>query len=719
MLQALTKKSKSKSRNHSETNQNSRWEALSPVEAKSITPDFRSQRKFRCRKDSSLRVINEGDKFGGSIRTRSTSSRRSCSAMVTFESIKPTQIWQASASPSPPPSTVTSRLQTKPKHPMESLALSMISQSSVENQWLSLSTGDEDDLSDSSDEDDEETEGKRTDSDRGKRASTSKSRRIRSSNSSSDSSSSFEISRSSTKSTRHRRKRQTSRRHLRDNADYSSSSSSASSDSSSSSSSEDENEFGIFWKPKSGGSIRSTSSVQSTPQLKRPPQHPIQQQVLLPSVGTPQIIPRYSTTHVYKRPQTLNLANSTCPRPISSRSSSKEAHILHTTAKAVEDYFPTMEWIEKYKVISVRRGDLLRIIPYPGTCGDKSSSSTSWYLAQKWCTDHGSGTGPIGFVPKTVCSFICLDSAPRISHISPRHNRSQEYAMKMSDAGIFMPSAPSDIIPANVTGQITVAPTICDTASEPTPSRGLYPSPQLSLHTPSTTATKTSFTSIPAVYEIEDRDSGRGPSSGSEWSSGKGGSLSGATDINLDEKEQHHSASQQPSASSHISSSFKWFPNEMGFHRRSSLDQQSGSTFTCPLPPPPMALLSHVCADPMMNKKPASTLNAMSVSDTEAVGPMCSPTGAKNRLYVRSTKPIAVESGIDMDNRIKKSEDSSDDPPISDTHPHGHEDEEGGTSGSPQSAVVVVPSNSDPAHWEPYKTMIQVGQNKLEKFTLV
>nr|CUU98446.1 hypothetical transcript [Hymenolepis microstoma] len=132
-----------------------------------------------------------------------------------------------------------------------------------------------------------------------------------------------------------------------------------------------------------------------------------------------------------------------------------------------------------------------------------------------------------------------------------------------------------------------------------------------------------------------------------------------------------------------------------------------------------MALLSHVCADAVMIKKPTSTLNAMSVSDTEAVGSLRSPTGTKNRLYVRSTKPIAVENGIDMDSGIKKSEDSSGDPSISDTHPHSQEDEEGGTSSSPQSAVVVVPSNSDPAHWEPYKTMIQVGQNKLEKFTLV
>ncbi|VDL63280.1 unnamed protein product [Hymenolepis diminuta] len=716
MLQALTKKSKSKSRNQrGEAIRDPKWEGASSVETKSITPDFRNQRKFRCGKDSSVQVIGEGNKFSGSMRTRSTSSRRSCSAMVTFESIKPTQIWQASASPSPPPSTATSTRRMKPKNSVNSLALSMISQTSVENQWLSLSTGDEDDLSDSSDDDDEEIEGRRTDSDRGKRGSTSKSHRIRSSNSSSDSSSSFEISRSSMKSARHRRKRQSSRRHLRDNPDYSSSSSSTSSDSSSSSSSDDENEFDMCWKLKSGGSIRSTASVQSTPQLKRSPQHPIQQPVMLPSAGTP----RYPSTHHYKRPQTLNLANSTCPRSISSRNSSKETQFVHTIVRAVEDFFPTLEWIEKYKVISVHRGDLLRIIPYPGTCTDKSSASTGWYLAQKWCPDHGSGTGPIGFVPKIVCSFICPDSTPRVTHISPRHNRSQDYTMKMSDTGVFMPNAPSDIIPANVTGQITVAPTMCDTASEPIPSRGLYPSPQLSLHTPSTTATKTSFTSIPAVYEIEDRDSGRGPSSGSEWSSGKGGSLSGATDINLDEKEQHPSVPQQPSASSHVSSSLKWSPTGTGFHRRSSLDQQSGSNFACPLPPPPMALLSHVCADALTIKKPSSTINAMSVSDTEAAGYLHSTTGTKNRLYVRSSKPIAAEGSIDMDNTTKKSEGSSRGSPISDSHPHSQEEEEGGTSGSPQSAVVVVPSNSDPAHWEPYKTMIQVGQNKLEKFTLV
>ncbi|KAM7535451.1 hypothetical protein Aperf_G00000089642 [Anoplocephala perfoliata] len=726
MLHVLTKKSKSKSRSQrGEIAQDTRWEGLS-AETKSTTPDFRDQRSLRCGKESSVRNLGEDRKFGGSMRTRSSSSRRSCSAVVTFESIKPTQIWQASASPSPPTATVTNGRRTRPKRPADNLALSMIAQTSAENQWLSLSTGDEDDLSDSTDDDDddliEENKGRRSDSDRVKRGSGSKSHRMRSSNSSSDSSSSFEMSRSSTKSAHHRRKKQSSRRLRRDNTAFLSGSSSASSDSSSSSSSEGDNEFDICWNLKPAGSLRNTPSIQSTPQLKRAPNHHHQQPLVSQPTGTPQVIPRYPPTHQYKRPQTLNLAGSPFPRPLSSRSSTKEAPFVQTIARAVEDFFPTLEWVEKYKVIVVHRGDLLRIIPYPGTNPDKTSPTTGWFLAQKWCSEHGSGTGPIGFVPRIVCSFVGPESTPRVTHISPRHSRSQDYTMKMSEAGVFMTVAPTELIQANAGGQITVVSTISDVVSEPIAARGLYPSPQLSLHTSSATAAKTSFTSIPAVYEIEDRDSGRGPSSGSEWSSGKGGSLSGATDTNLDEKEQQHSAPQQ-SSSSHISSSLKWSPTASTFQRRASPDQRSGSNFSCPLPPPPMALLSHVCADALGTKKPVSAAYVMSASDTEAGSSLCSNLGTRNRLYVRTSKSNSEEGKLEVEGGIQKSEGNSEDSPIAEellgVATGDQEEEEGETSGSPQSTVVVVSSNSDPAHWEPYKTMIQVGQNKLEKFTLV
>ncbi|VDK31780.1 unnamed protein product [Taenia asiatica] len=736
MLHVLSKKSKSKSHQRgqrTETSQDPRWEALE-VETKSATPDCRSQRKFRCGKEASVLVLGEDRKFGGSIRTRSTSSRRSCSAMVTFESIKPTQVWQASASPSPPTTSATTRRSIKIKRPVGSLALSMIAQTSAENQWLSLSTGDEDDLSDSTDDEEgdeemrKEGKGRIVDSDRGKRASTSTSHHPRSSPSSSDSSSSFEMSRSSTMSARHRRKKQSSRRNRRENAAFSSGSPSTSSDSSSSSSSsEGDNEFDICWKMKAGGSLRNATPIQSTPLLKRTPHHHHQSLVLTPA-GTPQVMPRYPSTHHYNRPQTLNLTGSSFPRPMSARSSSKDPPFVQNIARAVEDFFPTLEWIEKYKVISVHRGDLLRIIPYPGTNPDQTSPTTGWFLAQKWCADHGSGTSPIGFVPRIVCSFACPDNTPRMSHISPRHARSHDYSMKLTETAVFMRASP-DGSQTTSGGQMIANSTICDTFLEPIPTRSVYPSPQLSLHTPCTTAVKTSFTSIPAVYEIEDRDSGRGPSSGSEWSSGKGGSLSGATDINVDDKDQpqpqaqSQSQKQQP-PTTRSSSSLKWSPTG-SYQRRASFDQQSGSNFSCPLPPPPMALLSHVCTEYMGEKKslstPMTTATAFSVSDTEAGGSICSSSGTRTRLYVRGSKQLtsrATEGDMGMENEVKWRDEKGRGSPLTPEEPVD-EEEEGDTSGSPQSTVVVVSSNSDPAHWEPYKTMIQVGQNKLEKFTLV
>ncbi|CDI97617.1 hypothetical transcript [Echinococcus multilocularis] len=743
MLHVLSKKSKSKKLHQRgqrpETSQDTRWDALE-VETKSATPDYRNQRKFRRGKEASVLILGEDRKFGGSIRTRSTSSRRSCSAMVTFESIKPTQVWQASASPSPPTTSVTTRRCVKPKHPVDSLALSMIAQTSAENQWLSLSTGDEDDLSDSTDDDEGaekvRKEGKgQMDSDRGKRASTSTSHRLRSSPSSSDSSSSFELSRSSTMSARHRRKKQSSRRHRRENAAFSSGTPSTSSDSSSSSSSEEDNEFDLCWKMKAGGSLRNDTAIQSTPQLKRTPHHHHHhhhhQSLVLAPTGTPQVMQRYPSTH-YNRPQTLNLTAGSFPRPMSARSSSKDLPFVQTIARAVEDFFPTLEWIEKYKVISVHRGDLLRIIPYPGTNPDKTSPTTGWFLAQKWCADHGSGTSPIGFIPRIICSFVCPDNTPRLSHISPRHARSHDYSMKMAENTAFM-TVSADVSQATSGGQMSANSAICDTFLEPVSARSIYPSPQLSLHTPCTTAVKTSFTSIPAVYEIEDRDSGRGPSSGSEWSSGKGGSLSGATDINVDDKDQPQpqtqpqpQSQQQQPPTNKPSSCIKWSPTG-SYQRRSSFDQQSGSNFSCPLPPPPMALLSHVCTVTMGEMKSlptpvaTTTATAFSVSDTEAGGSICSSLGTRTRLYVRGSKPLtskATEGEVGMENNMAWRDEKGGGSPLTPAEPVD-EEEEGDTSGSPQSTVVVVSSNSDPAHWEPYKTMIQVGQNKLEKFTLV
>ncbi|VDD77055.1 unnamed protein product [Mesocestoides corti] len=688
MLHVLTKKSKGKSSQRSHRSEAlehpiTKWEPLD-VEVKSATPDVRQQRKFHQRKSSS-RPLTDDIRMGGSMRTRSTSSRRSCSAMVTFESIQPTQVWQASASPSPPANPVTTTARhMKPNRATGSLTLSMITRAAAENQWLSLSTGDEDDLSDSSEEDAEEAS---------KRTSTSTANPPRSSLSSSDTSSSFEMSRSPTKSSCHRRRQKSSRRHRRDSAAFSSESTSSES-SSSSSSSEGENEFDLCWKMKAGGSLRSATPIQSTPQLKRTP-HQHHQSMVVPPTGTPQVMTKFPSNHQFARPQTLSMSGTAFPRIIPGRSSSKDPPFVQSLARAVEDFFPTLEWIEKYKVISVHRGDLLRIIPYPGTSPEKTSPTTGWFLVQKWCTDHRLGTGPIGFVPRIICSLSCPESTPRLPHVSPRHTHSQDFSTKTSEVPVFMTS--SDELRPGSGAQISITSAVCDTASEPIHTHSAFPSPQFDLHAPPATAVKTSFTSIPAVYEIEDRDSGRGPSSGSEWSSGKGGSLSGATDINLDDKEHPQPPLPVPTTRA---SPHKWSTSNQ--QRRSSLDHPSATNFACPVPPPPMALLSHICADALVGKKTASPK-----SDPEGNGGSThSAIATKSRLYVRG---LSVSIGEKQEQQQTGSRGS----PA--TSEEGVEDE--GENGSPP--TVVVPSNSDPTRWEPYKTMIQVGQNKLEKFTLV
>lgn len=669
MLQALAKKSKNKHRQRAQVDTE-----LEPPDSKtaSTAPDFRQQRKLHHRKNTGKLRAAEDLQFGGSMRTRSASSRPSYSAMVTFESMQPTQVWQASASPSPPTNTASGR-RPKPSRRssrgVDSLALSMMARAAAENQWLSLSTADEDDLSDSSDYEDV-----------GDLKHQSKPSIPRSSLSSSDTSSSLETSRKQSSSSSYHQRR--TKKHSRRNRRSSPSPPGSSSDSSSSSSSsEEENEFDLCWKMKTSGSLGSATPIQSTPQLKRTPLHHHQAIVVQPS-GTPQVMSRFPGNQ-FSRPQTIGMQPGGNPfqRPMSARSSSKETPFVHSLARAIEDFFPTLEWVEKYKVIAVHRGDLLRIIPYPGTNPEKTSPTSGWFLAQKWCTDHASGTGPIGFVPRIVCSFGCPESAavtPRLPLINPRHALSQDFSLKNPECSAFM------------TTSHELRPTLCDAASELLNARSIFPSPALGI--PGVPIVKTSLTSIPAVYEIEDRDSGRGPSSGSEWSSGKGGSLSGATDLNLDEKVHQPTTRSSPK---------KWPP--IGHLRRASFDQQSSTTttatttttFSSPLPPPPMVLLSHVRADALAETKKECS------SDTD--GAIAVPVNGRSRLYVRGADEKRSEAGSSLTGECGGG--------------GAADDDEGDVEGSPP--TVVVPSNSDPSHWEPYKTMIEVGQNKLEKFTLV
>lgn len=716
MLQALSKKSKNKSKLRSDGG------SMEIVQSSSAA-GFDPRTSSKHRKTNSV-TKTETAPDSKSTRTRSASSRRSCSAMVTFESMQPTQVWQASsASPSPPIHDIVKRGQKK-RCGTDSLNLSMMARV-AESQWMrTLSIGDEDASDDSSDDWDAElpSTSHATSSSSHHRGGVIHS----SSLSSSDTSSSMDITRPKSAGKTYRRRNTSKKTKSHDQRHRHRRSPVFSTGSSSSSSlSGPDNEFDLCWKAEAlkadvSGSLGSATPIQ-TPQLMRTPQLGLKPLITTSAQQTPQLgkIQRSSMVpgSPFCRPQTLAF-------PRTTRNSShkvQENVFTQSLSLAIEDFFPTPEWIEKYKVIVVNRGDYLRIIPYPGTNPETSSPTSGWHLAQKWCTDHKTGTGPIGFVPRIVCKPFGEPEKRNMKkpHFSPRRVQTAFTTPKTVDCSHFMTT--SHELRAESGTVVSIASG--DVCSEPMHER-LFPrflgSPE---QIPSSTTSprsgpevaplKTSFgsgASIAAVYEIEDRDSGRGPSSGSEWSSGKAGSLSGATDLNIDEKDQLPTASEPTTGFQlgvHSRGSFttprQWASTDPSHRphtheRRASLDQYS-HMISCPLPPPPMALLGHVvnnaysipldkCA---ADQKSMTSSIVNSVSDTEA----SIRSVIKSKLYVRDIErsdSIEDKVGDDVDDE----NDERDSPP-----------------------TVVVPSNSDPAYWEPYKTMIQVGQNKLEKFTLV
>nr|VZI49573.1 unnamed protein product [Spirometra erinaceieuropaei] len=759
-------------------------------------------------------------------RTRSASSRRSCSTVVTFESIQPTQVWQASASPSPPASLKGDLAKYRRGKKgssicagTENLTLSMIARA-AECQWISAeSTGDEEDAIDTSDEWDASNSSsirshRHHHQHRHHRASSPSRRRPAtmtnsgSLSASSDSSPTTSTSSASSLDMVGRSNDKTER--YRQPPDYGPSSSSSkrcerggkysergasgsshrrkhrrspvepvfsaisSSSSSSSSLSDPDNESDFSWMARAlkleataGGSLGSATPIQ-TPQLKRTSvnsagSYATKQLARVPVMQissaqqTPQLnrLPLMQLNPVstaspmrsnsFSRPQVLPLTGfpkaQRCPTqqlPLVRRPMPKMEYLPNPLALVTESFSPTTEWMEKYKVITARQGEYLRIIPYPGTNPDLSTASTAsppasgWLLAQKWCSDHRTGTGPIGFVPRYICRLpndqmrrtpvqeaLVRLSPRRISHDTVSHH--SDCTAFMTTSQQFRSDVGCAIVSESVSisehSQLRVYPAPASVAATAT---GVDPNVQQ--------ANKTVFGSgasiAAAAYEIEDRDSGRGPSSGSEWSSGKGGSLSGATDLNADEKiDQPAMSSTGPSTSSPTCSSPPYPPQHWGVRspvgdhheRRASLDHSIYGGFTCPLPPPPMVLLTDAASTTGPQKTESgfltpNTSHVSSMSDTESPW----STTVKSKLYVR---PLRTGQSLqDRTEAVGEQMSKTGDQTASKTTTEGEEDEEEG-NGSPP--TVVVPSNSDPTHWEPYKTMIQVGQNKLEKFTLV
>ncbi|KAF7259754.1 hypothetical protein EG68_03016 [Paragonimus skrjabini miyazakii] len=457
---------------------------------------------------------------------------------------------------------------------------------------------------------------------------------------------------------------------------------------------------------------------------------------------------------------------------------------LHTELLAVitTNYKPTPQWEQEYQVLIVREGEYVCVLSQPmpsrRTVGpanckqlhdvhnkhtksdimpkQNTNETNTWLYVRRWCVDHLVATGPPGFVPHHYCRLLTSTEilalwqrsqsvrASRCQNLIPTTITSA--SCQVHSAVVPCPKlskVPNDValkvkhmdIREVSFAQKGLPKPFCDSNS-PTPSlhplvhsgTTLYEFQPMHLGLPITD--HSTLPPPPPGFgsggsfgsEIEDRDSGRGPSSGSEWGSGRGGSstvtLDRSTmdktfsDIGL-ERKLAQTDDRLRNTKSAEESQLRWYAND-------------GSLFSSELS---SNRVDELCSRDSALQSPSTTLNDLtrqvqtkageyqthsehgSTTVTLTTRTGCTPVlemrpGATPILYARSfgnsvattngneslvtstttTCTTVIDSKVNHESQIR------------------HQDQ--------------VPT-ADPGQWEPYKTVIHVNENTLEKFTLV
>ncbi|KAL3318498.1 hypothetical protein Ciccas_002840 [Cichlidogyrus casuarinus] len=257
------------------------------------------------------------------------------------------------------------------------------------------------------------------------------------------------------------------------------------------------------------------------------------------------------------------------------------------------DYQPPQDWQVQYRVLCVRKGDFVQLERQPPlTPKDEAAGASSWLMVRKWCPNHRNSTGHAGFVPRHLCRQVAADSSTYAVYNTPGEpvRNQHNYCSKIAQTSTGPPS----------------------TNSQDTNHGCVFGS----------------GASLTYGSEHEDRDSGRGPSSGSEWSS-----AGCKTSRDSEELEQLQSRWNDPDSEA-------W------------LAESQSVTDSPPLLPPPMEPLK----DPLGDRFATSTSEVL------------------------PSPPYWVDQRWTMTKREKS-------------------------------------TNNE--QYEPYKTMIQLSENALEKLTLV
>ncbi|CAH8445702.1 unnamed protein product [Schistosoma haematobium] len=439
------------------------------------------------------------------------------------------------------------------------------------------------------------------------------------------------------------------------------------------------------------------------------------------------------------------------------------------------DFRPSAEWKERYKLLGVRQGEYVCVLnqslssPTIANSVDGRMRSTHaqqkvmfpltennfWLYVRRWCVDHLVATGTPGYIPRQTCrvlsnceitSLRCASQKAKSSwdgssnnfipsNDSQTNNTPAQKHVVMQTNDEFRQTKPASN--KELTNRSPHSNSTCSnqvTVMFTTHLDKRNPMYSLQNFTPDTSQNflpppPPGFGSGGSIgSETEDKDSGRGPSSGSEWGSGRGGS----SNITLDRSIVEHTSSEvgldyQGSQSNRRSRNVKsaeesqlgWYaptglewsdrnfhPGEESLSRDSAFQSPNTDNLASSLH---ITEVSQSAANKSSSMQKAYSPSAITLTTITGNTPVLemrhngTPTLCARGLPSASTTDSLATSTTTCTTVVDIRE---------------GQDEHTNNPRAGPSTKYRVPT-PDPSCWEPYKTVIHVNETSLEKFTLV
>lgn len=416
----------------------------------------------------------------------------------------------------------------------------------------------------------------------------------------------------------------------------------------------------------------------------------------------------------------------------------------------VNDYIPTKEWENLYRVLSVGKGEYVCVLsrPLPSRtmysednsserktthiCSNANTEESTWLYVRRWCIDHLVATGNPGFVPRFHCRLLSSSEIIKLWNRKPYR--------RMEECNHFgrMHQCTTDnahILP-QVTGQQLHLPLPINT-------------PAVNYHSPSINSARMPFDpcnnysrydalhypclqQMPPpppgfgsggslVSEVEDRDSGKGPSSGSEWGSGRCGSSNVGLDSSLIEKPcsvtgAERRIPQQSQRCRNVKSAEEsqlgWSPSDLPLWTDGNemVHDEGVYVHDSSLQSPIEKTLSNDCSleySARKSRQPSVSIQSpITMTTRSSYKPMLEMRSSGTLVFqARNYSETASE---EVDNLATSTSSCVTISEPGENYEKGNREENS-----------TMKDDREQALWEPYKTVVHVNENTLEKFTLV